>query len=110
MGVRVVSVVTEVTRLACDRTPRIALLTDAASAEMVPESIREVVDETHFGNLSWIGGAKIPDGLDGAVVWCKGEVPLAGSPADWRRSFFSQPAENGLVAVHWPYLEHADLL
>jgi glycosyltransferase involved in cell wall biosynthesis len=86
------------------------LFTDAASRDMVPESIRNVVDDAQYGNLSWMNGSTIPSNFDGALIWCKGETPVAGSPADWRRPFFSVPNCNTWVAVHWPYLEHADLL
>ena len=110
MGVSVVSPVTEVVRLTCGRSPRVTLLTDAAPRDMVPESIRSIADKTPYGELSSMGAANFPGNADGAVIWCKGEVPLAGSPADWRRPFFFQPNGNTCVAVHWSYLEHADLL
>jgi glycosyltransferase involved in cell wall biosynthesis len=86
------------------------LITDAVSQDMVPESIRAVVDDAQYGKLSRMSGTTIPSNLDGAVIWCKGELPVAGSSADWRRPFFSRPNCNTWVAVHWPYLEHADLV
>jgi glycosyltransferase involved in cell wall biosynthesis len=110
MGVSVVSPVTEFTRLTCGRSPRLLLVTDAASRDMVPESIQGVVDDAQYGSLSWMNGSAIPSNFDGALIWCKGELPLAGSPAEWRRPFFSRPNCNTWVAVHWPYLEHADLV
>jgi glycosyltransferase involved in cell wall biosynthesis len=110
MGISVVSPATESVRLTCGRSPRVALLTDATSREMVPASIRAVADEDLFGDLSCLSTGRIPSNFDGAVIWCKGELPRAGSAADWRRPFFSQPHRNTWVAVHWPYLEHVDLL
>jgi glycosyltransferase involved in cell wall biosynthesis len=110
MGISVISPVTEIIRLTCARSPRVTLLTDAASPDMLPESIRNVADESQSGDLSWVGKSKVPSNFDGALIWCKGEIPLAGSTADWRRPFFSQPKHNTSMAIHWPYLEHADLL
>ena len=110
MGVSVVSPVSEFVRLSCGRSPRVMLVTDAASREMVPESIREVVDDAQYGNLSSMNGSTLPSNFDGAVIWCRGETPMSGSSADWRRPFFSEPNCNTCVTVHWPYLEHADLL
>ena len=110
MGVSVVSPITETIRLTCVRSPKVKLLTDASSEETIPESIRQIVDGTPFGNLSCMNKGEIPGDSDGALIWCKGELPLTGSPAEWRRPFFSRPNRNVLVTVHWPYLEHADLL
>jgi glycosyltransferase involved in cell wall biosynthesis/tetratricopeptide (TPR) repeat protein len=86
------------------------LFTDAGSGDVIPESIRSVVDESQYGNLSSVNKGEIPATFDGAVIWCKGEAPMRGSPAEWRRTFFSPLSRNTTVAVHWPYLEHADLL
>ena len=110
MGVSVVSPVTETVRITCGRSPRVSLFTDAVSLEAIPDSIRSIVQEQQFEDLSCIGSAKIPEHLDGVVIWCKGESPLRGSAAEWRRPFFSQPNRTTSVVVHWPYLEHADLL
>jgi len=86
------------------------LLTDGASRETIPESIRGIADEFQYGDLSWVSRSEIPGHWDGAVIWCKGESPSGGSPAEWRTSFFPKPCCNASVAVHWAYLEHADLL
>jgi glycosyltransferase involved in cell wall biosynthesis len=110
MGVCVVSPVSETIRFKCDRSPRVALVTDAASSEAIPESIRALVDGDQPANLSCIGKGELPPDFDGALIWCKDEIPMAGSPAEWRRTFFSQSSRNTEVVVHWPYLEHADLL
>lgn len=110
MGVCVVSPVTEAVRMRCDRSPRVMLLTDASSPESIPESVRHIADDTQYGNLSWINRPEIPGDCDGALIWCRGEMPLGGSPADWRRPFFSRVRCNTSVTVNWPYLEHADLL
>jgi glycosyltransferase involved in cell wall biosynthesis/tetratricopeptide (TPR) repeat protein len=98
------------TRLACPRSPRIALITDASSPDLIPAIVREVADAVVLGDLSCVGRAKVPENADGALVWCKGEEPISGAAADWRRSFFSKPVCSAWVAVHWPCLEHADLL
>ena len=110
MGISVVSPVTEIVRLRCERSPRVLLLTDAASEDMVPPSIREVADEVHYGSLLWDTASKTAAQFDAALLWCKGELPKVGSTADWRRPFFSRPNCDIWVAVHWPCLEHADLI
>jgi hypothetical protein len=110
MGVCVVSPVSEIIRFRCDRSPRVVLITDAVSENALPESIRGVADHIQYGSLSAINRDEFADGYDGSLVWCKGERAIAGSPADWRRSFFAQLKRNAFVAVHWTYLEHADLL
>lgn len=110
MAVSVVSPVTETTCLRCDRSPRVLLLTDVASEDFLPRSIREVTDEAQYANLVWDRAAKNANAFDAAFVWHKGELPKAGSPADWRRPFFSRTGAETWVAVHWPCLEHADLL
>src|ERR1700674_1383604 len=110
MGVCVVAPATGMTRLACPRSPRIALITDASSADLIPAAVREVADHVVLGDLSCVGRAMVPENADGALVWCKGEEPISGATADWRRSFFSTPVCSAWVAVHWACLEHADLL
>jgi glycosyltransferase involved in cell wall biosynthesis len=110
MGVHVVSAVTETVRLSCGKSPQIMLLTDAPSWDAVPEPVRAIVNDPDVGALSAMNAGALPDQYDGALIWCKGESPLTGSPAEWRRAFFSRDHRNTAVAVHWPYLEHADLL
>jgi glycosyltransferase involved in cell wall biosynthesis len=110
MGVSVVSPVTETVRLLCGRSPRVKLLTDIPSWEMVPELVRTLADDVHYAPLSDMNRETIPDNFDGAVIWCKGELPMSGTAADWRRPFFSPKNRHTAVAVHWPCLEHADLL
>src|SRR6266849_3561026 len=110
MGVCVVAPATGMTRLVCQRSPRIALVTDANSTDLIPAAVREVADTVVLSDLSCVGRAKVPENADGALVWCKGEEPISGGAADWRRSFFSKPVCSAWVAVHWPGLEHADLL
>jgi hypothetical protein len=88
MGVSVVSPVSEFIRLTCARSPRVMLVTDAASRDSVPESIRGVVDDAQYGNLSWMNGSTIPSNIDGAMIWCKGETPMTGSPGGLEASIF----------------------
>lgn len=110
MGVHIVAPTTGMTRLLCDRSPRVALVTDAASADSIPLALREVSDTVILGDLSSVGRRAVPKDADGVLVWCKGEQPMSGTAADWRRAFFVQPPCNTWVAVHWPCLDHADLL
>jgi glycosyltransferase involved in cell wall biosynthesis len=86
------------------------LLTDAASPDVIPPSIRSAADEVQCGSLLWDKESQAADPFDAALVWCRGESPKAGSAADWRRPFFSRPDRDTWVAVHWPCLEHADLI
>ncbi len=110
MGISVVSPVTETIRLTCARSPQVALLTDASSWDMLPELVRSLTDDPDLATLSVMNSGRVPANFDGAVIWCKGELPMSGSPADWRRPFFSLKPRDTAVIVHWPYLEHADLL
>src|SRR4029077_4086672 len=110
MGVCVVAAATGMTRLACQRSPRIALVTDAKSTELIPAAVREVADSVGLSDLSCVGMSEVPENADGAIVWCKGEEPICGVATDWRRSFFSEPPCSAWVAVNCPYIEHADLL
>ncbi len=110
MGISVVSPVTEIVRLRCDRSPRVLLLTDAASEDRVPPSIREVADEAQYGNLAWDRASQLAGSFEAAFVWHKGELPKAGLAADWRRPFFSRTDCETWVAVHWPCMDDADLL
>lgn len=110
MGISVVSPVTEIVRFRCARSPRVLLLTDAPSEDMVPRSIRSAADEVRCGSFLWDRESQAADPFDAALVWCKGETPKAGSAADWRRPFYSQVECDTWVAVHWPCLEHADLI
>jgi glycosyltransferase involved in cell wall biosynthesis len=110
MGVAVVSPVTEFVRLTCDRSPRVLLLTDAAAHETIPEPILRVVDDIRYGSISRMNETLSSD-FDGALIWCKSERPIAGTSAEWRRPYFSKKSASSIsVAVHWSYLEHADLL
>jgi glycosyltransferase involved in cell wall biosynthesis len=110
MGVCVVAPATGMTRLVCQRSLRIALVTDAKSTDLIPAAVREVADTVVLSDLSCVGMSEIPENADGAIVWCKGEEPICGATADWRRSFFSETPCSAWVAVNWPYVEHADLL
>ncbi len=110
MGVCVVAPATGMTRLVCQRSAHIALVTDANSTDLIPAAVRGVADTVVLSDLSCIGMSEVPENADGALVWCKGEEPISGAAADWRRSFFSEPSGSAWVAVHWPCLEHADLL
>lgn len=110
MGISIVSPVTEIVKVRCDRSPRILLVTDASSEDRLPATIRSVTDGAQYGNLVWNAASSPANPYDAALVWHKGEQPKSGTPADWRRAFFSAPDCETWIPIHWPSLEHADLI
>ena len=110
MGIHVAAPTTGISQLICERSPRVALLTDADAMDCLPLEIREATDSAVPGDLSSVGRNSIPEEQDGALIWCQGEKPISGTAADWRRAFFSQPVCSAWVVVHWPCVENADFL
>jgi glycosyltransferase involved in cell wall biosynthesis len=92
-----------------ERSPKVALETDAASAESLPAAIRNTADSTLFGSLASFGGCDVPTGVDGVLTWLDGESLLVGSAASIREDLRT-PGRRSFVPVHLPCLDELPLL
>jgi glycosyltransferase involved in cell wall biosynthesis len=90
------------------RSPHLALETDAASPDAVPSGIRLAVDATIPGSLAGFPSGKIPKGADGMVTWLAGDQLLSGSPAFIRHDV--RFARRTFVPWHLPGLPQMPLL
>ena len=112
MGIHIAAPATGISQLICERSPRIALFTDAASADSLP------CHNPRRGGLSraerpvghWAKGDS--EGIGRRIDLVPGrEQPLGGTPAEWRPRIFSfSPFATRGLTIHWPCLENADLL
>jgi glycosyltransferase involved in cell wall biosynthesis len=98
-----------VTKRRFERSLRIALETDADSADAVSAVVRSAVDCTFLETVAGIQSQKVPNGIDGVVTWLAGERLLCGSPALLRHDL-RVPGRRSFVAVHLPCLDEMSLL
>lgn len=92
-----------------ERSPLVALETDAASTDELPESIRAAADSISLGKLSSVRLDRVPHGSDGVITWFAGDRFLQGSAASIRCDLRT-PGRRCFVPVHFPYMAELDLL
>lgn len=109
MPVYVVQPTTRIVKAAYERSPVVALMTDAVSADAIPASVRTAADQVLTGNLSAVRTGKIPAGVDGVIIWFKGDRLVQGSSAGIRGDLFN-PGRRCFVPVHLPCLPDIDLI
>lgn len=108
MGVYVATPKTGLVRNVCERSLRLCLLTDASSAEGIPEEVRAATDEVRFRSLAFEHGSE--GQADATLAWMCGDQLLRGSAAEIRNAMYARPVIDAEVVVHLPYIEEADLL
>ena len=92
-----------------ERSPELALETDAASAESLPVAIRNTAKTTLLGSLASFGGCDVPPGVDGVVTWLDGDSLLVGSTASIRNDLRT-PGRRSFVPLHLPCLDELPLI
>jgi glycosyltransferase involved in cell wall biosynthesis len=92
-----------------ERSPRVALETDASSVETIPAPVRAAVDPGSVGTLNAWKSGKPPRGADGVVTWLAGDQLLSGSPASIRHAL-RFPGRRSFVPVHLPGFDVMPLL
>jgi glycosyltransferase involved in cell wall biosynthesis len=92
-----------------ERSPTIALETDAISADALPAAVRAAADSTLLGRLAAFGAGDLPRGVDGAVTWLAGDTLLVGSAASIRHNLRT-PGRRCFVPVHLPCLDEMPLI
>jgi glycosyltransferase involved in cell wall biosynthesis len=97
------------TKVSYERSPKIRLETDLATAEELPQNVRDAADLVVVENLDTLRTGKLPRELDGVITWLAGERLLEGSAASIRQNL-RIPGRRCLVPVHYPCLPELDLL
>ena len=92
-----------------ERSPHIALETDATSSAELPEAIHAAWDSIAFRRLDSLQTNRIPKGADAVVTWLAGDQLLQGSAASIGRELHS-PGRRCFVPVHYPCMTELDLL
>jgi glycosyltransferase involved in cell wall biosynthesis len=93
---------------AFNRSPIVALETDAASLDAIPSAIRAAVDSSRPASLSHWNSGKIPNGADAVITWLSGDQLLSGSPASLRHD--ARFPRRSFVPWHLPGLPEMPLL
>lgn len=86
------------------------VVTDAASAEDLPEQVRLAGDLISTEDLEIFRGEQVREPANGAIVWLQGEQLLRGDAANLRCTFYGDGPRATLVPVHLPCLAEADLI
>ena len=110
MSLHVVTAKSGIEKARVTRSPRIAILTDAASLELVPAEIRRAAELISTEDVGVLQGVEVPAEADGALLWLKADRLLCGTPADLRAVFLTAGVETMFVPVHRPGLPEADLI
>ena len=92
-----------------NRSPVVALHTDAASPEGLPAQVRSAADTVAVANLNPLRNGKLADGIDGALVWFEGDQLFQGDAAGLRKNLRIL-GRRTFVPVHYPYLDQMDLI
>jgi len=92
-----------------ERSPLVALETDATSADELSEAARSVANSIALERLESLQTKRIPKGADAAVTWLAGDELLKGSPASIRRELHT-PGRRCSVPVHYPCMTELDLI
>jgi len=92
-----------------ERSPVVALATDAANTEGIPAEVREVADSVMTVNLDPLRNGKIPGGADGVLIWFEHDRLFQGSASLLRKNFRA-PGRRVWIPVHYSYLDEMDLI
>ena len=92
-----------------DRSPVVALETDATSFHALPASIRSIADFTTTGNMTALRNDEVPRGADAVATWFDGDTILSGSAASIRHDL-REPGRRVFVPVQVPCLDEMPLL
>lgn len=92
-----------------ERSPLVALETDATSPVALPGAICSAADSISFGKLDSLQTDRVPRGADAAMTWFSGDRLLQGSAATIRRELRT-PGRRCFVPVHFPCMTEMDLL
>lgn len=98
-----------VVRNSFQQSPVIALETDLASAEQVPEAVRSAADSFLPGSLDAFATGEISQAAVGVITWFGGDRLFQGSAATIRFEMRTQ-GRRCFVPVHFPCLPAIDLL
>ena len=109
MPLYVIAVNTQTVKATYERSPVVALVTDAASADAIPSPVRAVADKVVTGDLAPVQTNTVPAGADGVIIWFEGDRLLQGSSAEIRRDLLT-PGRRGWVPVHLPCTPDLDLI
>ncbi|HUK54724.1 MAG TPA: glycosyltransferase family 4 protein [Candidatus Binatia bacterium] len=110
MPIHVVTAKTGIVRQCATRSPGIAIFTDAASPESVPQEVRAAAEYFFARDVSPLLAGELPPQVDGALVWLSGERLLRGAPADLRATFHARGVRTNFIPIHRPGLPEADLI
>jgi glycosyltransferase involved in cell wall biosynthesis len=86
------------------QSPRVAIETDAASADAIPAPLRFVANAILLSDLAGFRDRKVPFATDGVLTWLGGDVLIEGSVASIRNDLRT-PGRRTFVPVHLPCLE-----
>ncbi len=92
-----------------EKSPHIALETDAISNDALPEAIRPVADSIAPGCLDSLQAGRIPKRADAVITWLAGDHLLQGSAASIRRDLHTA-GRRCFVPVHYPCMTELDLI
>jgi glycosyltransferase involved in cell wall biosynthesis len=84
-----------------ERSPTIALETNATSIDDIPPALQSVADATILGSISGFLSHEVPRHTDGAFTWFAGDSLLTGNPAAIRHDL-RVPGRSVFVPVHVP--------
>jgi glycosyltransferase involved in cell wall biosynthesis len=99
-----------IVKQACESSPRVALVTDAKLAEMLPAEVRSAADFILTSDVGPLRNLTPPAGADGVIAWFEGEQLIRGGAADLRGALSWKPGRCLMVPVHLPCLPEADLI
>ena len=71
-------------RRSLEKSPVVALETDAETEEGLPAEIRAAADSVTVGAIAGLRERETPRGADGVVTWLTGDRILSGSVASMR--------------------------
>jgi len=92
-----------------ERTPRVAVETDAASREDLPEVLCSAAANVALQTLASIRSGRVPRDVDAIVTWFSGDRLLQGGVANiWRD--IRTPGRRCFVPVHLPCVAELDLI
>ncbi len=109
MGLYVVSVPEGQLTETYERSARVALITNATSAESIPEEVTAASDSLVLENSQIFAMQKPPENADGTIGWLAGEQLLQGDTAAIRRALVGKPSRN-FTPVHHRCLDELDLI
>jgi glycosyltransferase involved in cell wall biosynthesis len=92
-----------------ERSPVIALQTDASCADALPTIVRDASDSVELERLDALRTGKVPRGADAVISWFSGDLLLQGSAAAIRQDLRT-PGRRCFVPFHLPCLTELDLL